>query len=106
LVGPSDSGGWLHYFTGNDISTPFWEFSDKKTLLNLEYYLDLKKDLKDCEAINYFLENNYLYYFAGSRPAREGLATNEELEKHGWDIVKSIGAARLYRIPKCDPSNL
>jgi hypothetical protein len=103
LVGPSDSGGWLNYFTGNDISTPFWRFSDKKTLLNLKYYLDLQKDLGDCEAINYFLDNGFLYYFEGSLPARDVLAPKEQLETYGWEIVNSVGNSRLYKIPSCDP---
>jgi hypothetical protein len=103
LVGPSDSGGWLHYFTGNDISTPFWQFSHKKTLLNLKYYLDLQKDLEDCEAINYFLDNGFLYYFEGSLPARDVLAPKDQLESHGWEIVQSVGNARLYKIPTCEP---
>jgi len=102
LVGPSDSGGWLHYFTGNDISTPFWEFSHKRTLLNLKYYLDLQKDLEDCEAINYFLDNKFLYYFEGSLPARDVLAPKDQLESHGWEIIKSVGNARLYKIPTCE----
>lgn len=102
LVGPSDSGGWLTVFTGNKISAPFWEFSNERTIRNLEKYNKLQEDLNNCEVINYFLENDFEYYFQGAIPIWGILGDPSVLEEKGWELVHTEGRTFLFRIPECE----
>lgn len=102
LVGPSDSGGWLTIFTENKTSTPFWEFSHRSTINNLENYKKLQKNLNDCEAINYFLDNGFEYYFQGALPIRDVLGEPMVLEENGWELIHTVGRTFLFKIPTCE----
>jgi hypothetical protein len=99
LVGPSDSGGWITVFSGNQISSPFWEFSHDSTIQNLEKYIELQVNLSNCETLRYFLENGFKYYFQGAAPIRDVLGSPENLEENGWNLVYSEGGAYLFEIP-------
>jgi hypothetical protein len=107
IVFSSDAGGWIEVFTGNKISKPFYEYGSLQSHTNLNHNNTLKKeDLKDCEALNYFAEEGYSYYYQGSIPLFGSyLATQEELESNGWEVVFSEESSILYSIPSCEELN-
>lgn len=106
IVFSSDAGGWIEVFTGNKISKPFYEYGSLESHTNLNHYNALKEDLKDCEALNYFAEEGYSYYYQGSIPLFSlYLASQEELESNGWEVVFSEESSILYSIPSCEELN-
>lgn len=106
IVFSSDAGGWIELFTGNKISKPFYEYGSLESHTNLNHYNALKEDLKNCEALDYFAEEGYSYYYQGSIPLFSlYLATQEELESNGWEVVFSEESSILYSIPSCEELN-
>ena len=101
LVLPSDSGGWITVMSDNPITFPFWEFSNQRTFSNYNYYLELSKNLEDCNSREYFLNNGFQYYFQGTIPLGGILATPSELELGSWEMVHSEENVYLFKIPSC-----
>lgn len=102
IVFPTDSGGWIPGFTDNSVSAQFSKYGDLSTFNNYEQWKILKEMPSNCEALKYFLENDYEYYFHGSRPVYgESLEIPATLLDINYKEVYRSGNAVLYKIIPC-----
>jgi hypothetical protein len=102
MVFPSDAGGWITVFSGNKITAPFWEFSNETSHTNLLNYNRLQENINDCGSIKYFHEKGFRYYYQGSIPLSTILATPQDLQENGWELIQSDNNSYLFKMPTCD----
>ncbi len=101
VVFASDGGAWIPVFTDLQIATPFSEFSSQNTHDNYEIYSKIFKGEYSCKDIDTLLDRNITYYYHGSKGVFGGEIIPEEKDPN-FELVHSVGEARLYRIVPCE----
>ena len=103
LVFSTDGGGWLEIYTENEISTPFYDFASQETDMYADLYRELKVDINNCQIINKFVQDGYIYYYQGSSPVFDTQLASEEIFENSshYEIVYDEESVAIYKLIPC-----
>lgn len=106
VVFSADAGGYIEVFTGNPISTPFYEYDRKSTHDNLEYYKQLQTDFTNCQYRENLIDLGYQYYFQGSHsfPGSVLPLIDREIDPNnlsGFEVLVEDDEAILFKMLGC-----
>ncbi len=104
IIFSSDAGGYIEIFTDNKISTPFYEYDRIDTYENYQLYIELSKDITNCEIREELIDKGFNYYYQGEKqPYSKPLIPQNKIgDYEEYDLVYNSGKSYLFKIENCE----